>query len=185
MNIFHRWYCNSNAWARQQERWLPVMLRDVNLGGDVLEIGAGPGVVTEWLRTRVGRLTSIEIDPKLAAKLRARFEGGNVTIVEGDASAMTLPDASFHVALSFTMLHHVPAARQDRLLAEARRVLRPGGVFTGSDSVPSFRWNLYHLFDDRNPVDPERLAQRLQAAGFTEASVQRFPGGFSFRARKP
>jgi ubiquinone/menaquinone biosynthesis C-methylase UbiE len=185
MNLFHRWYCNSKGWAKQQEQWLPVMLRDIDLSAEVLEIGAGPGVVTELLRTRAGSLTSIEIDHKLADKLRARFAGTNVRIIEGDASEMPLPDTSFNAALSFTMLHHVPAARQDRLLAEACRVLRPGGVFAGSDSVPSFRWNVYHLFDDRNPVDPDTFVARLEAAGFTSASVYRFPGGFSFRATKP
>lgn len=186
MNLFHRWYCNSKGWARNMERYLPLMLQGVELGDSVLEIGPGPGVITELLRARVPRLTSIEIDHKLAASLQARLAGTNVMVVEGDATAMEFPDGTFSSAVSFTMLHHVPSAElQDRLLTEARRVLRPGGWLVGSDSVPSLRWNVIHIFDTRVPVDPDTFGARLERAGFVDADVRRFPGGFSFRARKP
>jgi SAM-dependent methyltransferase len=186
MNLFHRWYCNSQRWARAMEQYLPFMLQGVDLGDNVLEIGPGPGVITELLRTRVPRLTSIEIDHKLAASLQTRMAGTNVMVIEGDATAMDLPDDAFSAAVSFTMLHHVPSSElQDRLLGEARRVLRPGAWLIGSDSTPSLTWNLYHLFDTRLPADPETFGSRLERAGLVDAGVRRFPGGFSFRARKP
>jgi ubiquinone/menaquinone biosynthesis C-methylase UbiE len=190
VNLFHRWYCNSKRWAEVMNKYvLPWALGDVELGDDVLEIGPGPGVTTDWLRSRVPRVTAVEIDPKLATSLSKRLTGTNVTVVEGDATALQLADGSFSAAVCFTMLHHVPSAElQDRLLAEACRVLRPGGVFTGSDSTPTLMWNLYHVFDTRTPVDPDTFGARLERAGFTEVSVQRPPGGrsgFSFRARKP
>lgn len=185
MNIFHRWYCNSEGWARQLEQFLPMTVQGVELGDHLLEIGPGPGLTTDWLRTRVPHLTSIEIDHKLAQKLRTRLADTNVTVVEGDASDMPFPDASFSAVMSYTMMHHVPARLQDRLLAQACRVARSGATFVGVDSTPNLRWNLYHLFDDRNPVDPDTFGGRLEAAGFTAASVQRWPGGFGWRARKP
>ncbi|MDP3768787.1 MAG: class I SAM-dependent methyltransferase, partial [Dehalococcoidia bacterium] len=158
----------------------------VDLGDDVLEIGPGPGVTTDWLRERVPRITAVEVDGSLAESLRRRMDGTNVTVVHGDATAMEFSDASFSGAVCFTMLHHVPSDQlQDHLLSEACRVLRPGGVFTGSDSTPSLMWNIYHLFDTRVPADPETFGKRLERAGFADARVQRFPGGFSFRARKP
>jgi hypothetical protein len=64
-------------------------------------------------------------------------------------------------------------------------VLNPGGIIVGSDSTPSLRWNLYHLFDTRTPVDPDGFAGRLEAAGFAEPNVRRGPNYFSFRAVKP
>jgi len=186
MNIFHRWYCNSKGWASAMRQYLPMMLGDVDLGNDALEIGPGPGVITDLLRERVPHLTSIEIDHALAESLRRRMDGRNVTVVEGDGADMPFPDASFDSAVSFTMLHHVPSPElQDKLLAEAARVLRPGGRFVGSDSTPSFRWNVFHLFDTRVPIDPDGFAARLERAGFVEAQVRRYPGGFSFRAAKP
>lgn len=184
MNLFHRWYCNSKGWARTlQGEMMPAVLRGVELGEDLLEIGPGPGMSTDWLRDRVARVTSIEIDHRLAESLKQRLAGTNVTVVEGDASAMPFPDASFSGAICFTMLHHVPYASQDRLLAETARVLRPGAAFAGADSTPSLRWNLYHLFDDRNPVDPVTFADRLARAGFTHVTVRHGrTGGFSWRA---
>lgn len=184
MNIVHRWYCNSDRWAKQLWEYMPLTLRGVDLGDHLLEVGPGPGKSTEWLRERVPHVTSVEIDPKLAAALTARMSGTNVTVVEGDASDMPFPDASFSSAVSFTMLHHVPAKVQDKLLAEVARCLRPGASFAGNDSTPSFRWNLYHLFDDRNPVDPSTFAARLAAAGFEEIRVNTFPNGFAWHAKR-
>ena len=186
MNIFHRWYCNSDAWAKRlQGAMIPWALGDADLGDDVIEIGPGPGLSTDYLRDRVPHLTSIEVDHKLAQALIGRMAGTNVTVVEGDGAAMPFPDASFSAAVCFTMLHHVPTPElQDKLLAQACRVLRPGGVFLGADSTPTLRWRVYHLFDDCVPVDPDAFAARLEAAGFINATVPRGPDVFRVRARQ-
>ena len=161
---------------------LPWVLGETDLGENVLEIGPGPGVITDWLRERVSHLTCIEIDPQLAASLKERLAGTNVTVLEGDATKMTLPDQSFEAALSFTMLHHVPSAGlQDRLLAETYRVLKPGGLFAGSDSTPSFRWRLFHLFDTCVPVDPDGFGASLESAGFADVRIDRRPEYNTFR----
>jgi ubiquinone/menaquinone biosynthesis C-methylase UbiE len=187
MNLFHRWYCNSDSWAESVRKYmLPWVLDDADLGDNVLEIGPGPGRTTEWLQERVPRLTAIEIDHKLAQKLQ-RLADGRTTIVEGDATQMSLNDNTYSSAVCFTMLHHVPsAAKQDKLLGEAFRVLRPGGLFTGSDSTPSFRWRIYHIMDTCVPIDPSKFEARLQQAGFTDIKVEALPqyNTFKFSARK-
>lgn len=187
MNLLHRWYCRSPQWAKVvHEYMMPGVIGEAHLGDNVLEIGPGPGLTTDWLRKRVPQLTAIEIDGKLAASLKERLNGTNVTVIEGDGTAMPFPDASFSAAVSFTMLHHVPSAElQDRLLSEACRVIRPGGIFLGSDSRPNLPWNIFHLFDTRTPVDPESFASRLKAAGFTDAVVQASRNYFTFSAVKP
>lgn len=188
MNIFHRIYCRSDGWATALQNWImPWTLKDVALGEDVLEIGPGPGRTTEKLREQTARLTAIEIDHKLAEALKTRMAGTNVTVVEGDATKMPFPDASFSGAVSLTMLHHVPsAALQDKLLAETFRVLRPGAVFAGSDSTPTFRWRVFHIMDTCVAVDPSTFTSRLEAAGFVDARVEQneYPT-FKFSARKP
>jgi SAM-dependent methyltransferase len=99
--------------------------------------------------------------------------GTNVTVIEGDASDMPFPDAHFDSALSFTMLHHVPTIElQDRLFAEARRVVKPGGTFVGVDSHDSERFRELHIDDICVPLDPATLAARLEAAGFAAVSVE-------------
>ena len=186
MNRLHRWYCRSDAWAAAVRDQLPWVLRGVELGDEVLEVGPGPGLTTDLLRKRVSRVTAIEIDPRLAGALRQRTLGQGLEVVTGDATAMPFQAARFSAAVSFTMLHHVTSPElQDRLLAEVCRVLRPGGVFAGSDSTASFLFHLAHLGDTMVLVDPDRFVSRLQAAGFTDARVRRGKRAFSFRAIRP
>jgi SAM-dependent methyltransferase len=188
VNRFHRRYCASDIWARRVEQeLLPWALRDVSLGDDVLEIGPGLGVTTRLLAAKTAKLTALEVDERLAAGLRERYPdgAGPVTVIAGDGASMPLPDGRFSAAVCFTMLHHVPSpAAQDRLFAEAFRVLRPGGVFAGSDSQPSLRFRLYHLFDTMVVVDPATLPARLAAAGFTDVRVD-VRKSLRFRAVKP
>lgn len=188
MNIFHRWYCKSDGWREGLQRYIiPSTLGDADLGNNVLEIGPGPGLATDWLRDRVPKLTAIEIDRKLAASLIVRMDSTNVTVVEGDATKMPFPDSSFSAAVCFTMLHHVPSRElQDRLLAQTFRVLQPGAAFLGSDSTPSFRWRVYHILDTCVAVHPPEFSARLEAAGFRDVNVdwnQQY-NTFRFSARK-
>ena len=73
---------------------LPWALGDIDLGDDVLEVGPGYGATTDVLGERLSSLTAIEIDQELAAMLKERFAGSAaVTIVVGDATALTSPTA--------------------------------------------------------------------------------------------
>ena len=99
-------------------------------------------------------------------------------MVRGDAAALGYPglgypDASVDTVATCTMLHHVPTrALQDRVLAEAFRVLRPGGTFLGSDSLPSDDLHRFHEGDTYNPVEPAAFLTRLQTAGFTAITLR-------------
>lgn len=69
---------------------------------------------------------------------RAAKYGDRARIINGDGTDTGLPADEFSAVVCFTMLRHVPTpALQDRLFAEAFRILRPGGVFAGSDSTAS------------------------------------------------
>ena len=92
-------------------------------------------------------------------------------------------DFRFSSAFCFTMPHHVhtPAA-QDAIFAETHRVLRPGGVFVGSDSIASAGLRAFHHHDVYTPVDPLTLADRLEVAGFADVSVRVVDDWFAFSA---
>src|SRR5262249_23976003 len=108
MNWFHRRVCRSARWRRRLKGLLPWALQGVELGDAVLEIGPGPGVTTDLLRTLVPRLTALEIDADSAAELRQRLDGSGVRVVHGDGAAMPFPDGVFSGVVALTMLHHVP-----------------------------------------------------------------------------
>ena len=174
MNQQHLDLLSSEEWAGYvREDLLPRALEGVELGDHLLEVGPGPGKTTDELRQQVDRLTAVEIDPTLAAALAERLAGTNVEVVEADATRLPFDDATFSAASSFTMLHHVPTPElQDRLLAEVARVLRPGGVFVGADSVDSEEMQAFHVDDVLVPIDPETFADRLRRAGFAEVEIE-------------
>jgi SAM-dependent methyltransferase len=183
MNLLHNRLCKSDKWFETVERrLLPWALDGVPVSGNLLEIGPGFGATTRVLARGTDAMTVVEVNPKLAARLRDNVPG-NVTVIEGDGAAMPLPDAGFDSVVCFTMLHHVPSAQlQDRLFAEARRVLAPGGVFAGSDSLPTPRLRLLHIGDVMVPLDPATLPARLERAGFTGVKVDARDNRLRFRA---
>jgi len=175
VNELHLKFCASAEWAEIIEgEVLPWAVGDHDLGDDVLEVGAGPGLTTDVLRQRVARLTAVEIDPELAGALRSRLSGTNVEVVEGDATRLPLESDRFSAATTFNMLHHVPTAElQDRVLAELCRVLRPGGLLIGTDGVASDTLDEFHVGDVYVPCDPAGMPARLRAAGFVDVRVDR------------
>jgi SAM-dependent methyltransferase len=187
MNLLHNRRCASQEWTDYVRTGLfPAVLDKVDLGDEVLEVGPGLGVTTRLLAERVPRLTALEIDGRYVARLGRDPGLSAVRIRQGDAAAMPFADATFTGVACFTMLHHVPKpALQDQVFAEAFRVLRPGGVFAGSDGRMSLRMRLIHLGDTLVPVDPDTLPARLAAAGFTDVRVWCTSARMHFTTRVP
>jgi SAM-dependent methyltransferase len=186
MNRLHRWYCKSDHWRRTVENQvLPWALDGIDLGESVLEVGPGPGVTTDWLRQHVDRMECLEIDPALAEALRYRFQASGVRVQCGDATAMPYDRCSFTSVICFTMLHHIPTLElQDCFFREAYRVLRPGGIFAGVDSLPSILMSIFHVRDTLTLVAPDTIAQRLASAGFIDVYVDVTAERFRFSAKR-
>jgi ubiquinone/menaquinone biosynthesis C-methylase UbiE len=185
MNEAHK-ACGGDEWRSvMRDMILPGALANIDFGDDVLEIGPGYGAATDVVSERVPQLTCVEIDPELAAFLTDRFGGQpHVHVVNADATAMDFADGRFTGAICFTMMHHVPTIElQDKLLAEARRVLKPGGTLVAGDSLASEELLSHHDGDTYNPVDPTTLAARLEAAGFSEVEVTTNPFAWQAVAR--
>jgi ubiquinone/menaquinone biosynthesis C-methylase UbiE len=186
VNEEHLRICASAEWAEYVAgELLPWAGRGLDLGDEALEVGAGPGLVTDLLGEMVTRLVAVEIDPALAAALGRRLDRGNVEVVNADATALPFESGRFSSIACFTMLHHVPSlAMQDRMLAELARVLRPGGFLLGTDGLDTPERRKLHVGDVFVPADPAELPGRLRAAGFASSEVDSRGDRFRFLATR-
>lgn len=187
MNAEHLRLCSSQEWGQHIENvLLPWVLEDAELGESLIEVGPGPGLTTDLLRLKVGHLTAVESDESLAEALATRLAGASVDVLHADATDLHFADGQFSAAASFTMLHHVPTVElQDKLLAELARVLRPGGVLVGVDSLDSPSFRKLHEGDVCVPIDPLGFAERLRRAGFSDVGLTVWSIGTRFIARTP
>ncbi|MCW3032939.1 MAG: hypothetical protein QOK19_1262 [Solirubrobacteraceae bacterium] len=187
MNTVHNLVCSSRWWAgRVEQELLPWGLKGIDAGDDVLEFGPGFGATTKVLAARPGRLSVLELEPRYCRRLRREL-ADRAEVIQGDATSMPFPDERFSAVLCFTMLHHLHSvAMQDRAFAEAMRVLRPGGVFAGTDSLGTGGlFKLIHVGDILNPVDPQTLPARLAGCGFERVEVETGGSSLRFRAHRP
>jgi SAM-dependent methyltransferase len=186
MDQAHIDFLASPQWAQMlREELLPWLEAVGDLGDDVLEIGPGPGLTTDLLRSRVAHLTAVEIDPKLAEPLKRRLQGTNVEVIEGDAASSVFDSDRFTAATCFAVLHHMPSAdHQDRLFAKLGRVLAPGAVFVGTDTLDTERARHGHREDVFTPVDPGTLGHRLERAGLALVNLEEDEREFRFVATK-
>src|SRR5215471_21220671 len=98
----------------------------------VLDIGTGAGAFALALAPHVREVVGVDIVPELLAEARKRAPA-NVELVEADATRLPFPDASFDLVTTARTLHHV--ARPEVVVAEADRVLRPGGIMLVVDQL--------------------------------------------------
>src|SRR5262249_42088159 len=123
-------FCLSAPWRFLARRIvLPWALQDFRPDGEILEIGAGSGAMAEQvLGSFPGvTMTVTDFDQQMVGAASARLArfGDRVTARQADATALPFGDGSFDGVLSWIMLHH--AVGWEKAVAEAIRVLRPGG----------------------------------------------------------
>ncbi len=125
--------------ARSEEAGVREMRRELlaTAHGRVLELGAGTGLNLPFYPQAVSELVLLEPDPHMARRLRARLaespwrrrgDGAGVapaTLVEASAERLPYPDAGFDAVVATLVLCTIPDPAA--ALAEARRVLKPGG----------------------------------------------------------
>jgi ubiquinone/menaquinone biosynthesis C-methylase UbiE len=161
MSRFQSAFCRSAPWRSFARRVvLPWALQGFRPQGDVLEIGAGSGAMAAELLTMYPdvRLTVTDFDDEMVAAASARLLpfGDRVTARQADATALPFPEGAFDTVLSWVMLHHT--VEWEKALAEAIRVLRPGGQLVGYDLLSTAPLRLLHR-DDGDHLRMIRLSE--------------------------
>ncbi len=150
-----------DALSTEYDAQIPSHLRELMVGrktrsmlehlGDVrgrrgLDIGCGLGWYMTRLREERARVVGMDLS---AAQARAAHAGG-APVVRGSAAELPFGSGTFDFAYSVNVVHHLPSREhQQRALAEAARVLRPGGVlFVHEINVrnPLFRFYMGYIF---------------------------------------
>ena len=97
---------------------------NVRRGASVLDIGCGEGMLALLKRKDV-YLAGVDFSPELVGL--ARRNGYDVACM-GQVTELPFATGSFDYVVSLDVLGHIPFDQKDALLAEVRRVLKPGGV---------------------------------------------------------
>jgi arsenite methyltransferase len=164
----------------------PTALADLQPGEVVLDLGSGGGIDVLLSARRVGPTGlayGIDMTDEMLALARenqARAGVENVEFLKGDLEALPLPDASIDVIISNCVVNL--STDKDRALAEAFRVLKPGGRFAISDVL--FQGDMSRvprtLLDDAEAwsacisgaLEERDFVARLLRAGFVDAGVE-------------
>jgi SAM-dependent methyltransferase len=113
--------------------FLPFLTREMTL----LDIGCGPGTITAALAASVKSAIGLDREPKAIARAdQLAQEAGttNLRFVEADMNALPFADGEIDAVFFHAVLYHLGPAELFSALAEARRVLRPGGLIGVRDS---------------------------------------------------
>ncbi|MEU3301702.1 methyltransferase domain-containing protein [Streptomyces sp. NPDC006678] len=159
---------------------------DVRPGDTALDLGCGPGTDLAALAGAVtpsGRVIGVDSSQEMVERARGRTEGlAAVEVQLADVHGLPFDDGSIDRARTDRVLQHV--ADPDQALAEARRVLRPGGRLVMGEpdwdsltidcpDIDVARAYTHHITDKvvRNGVIGRQLARLAQDAGFAVPAV--------------
>jgi ubiquinone/menaquinone biosynthesis C-methylase UbiE len=149
----------------------------------ILDLGSGPGILACELAREVapeGRIIAVDISADMNAlatdRIRDAGLSDRIEVLEGDALALPLPDASFDAAVSTQVIEYVEDV--DAALREVGRILRPGGrlvlldtdwdtlIWTSRDRARANKildaWSAHAP----QPHLPPTLAPKLRECGF-------------------
>jgi len=117
----------------------------------IVDVGCGEGQLARALAERGAQVTGV--DPFMAETKWTAQGAGKYRIVKAQADKLPLPDQSADLVLFVFSLHHVPEAKLEGALAEARRLLRPSGRLYVAEPLPEGPHQyVMELFHDETPV---------------------------------
>jgi SAM-dependent methyltransferase len=135
------------------------------------DLGCGTGQMTMTLAPFVARVIAVDGSGEMLQAAKRRLRGfDNVELRRGDLESLPIDDRSLDAAVVALVLHHVPDPA--RVLAEAARVLKPGGRVLVVDMLPhdreEYRRQMGHVWLG---FSEDQVTRWLEAAGFTRTRV--------------
>jgi ubiquinone/menaquinone biosynthesis C-methylase UbiE len=197
------WFTAQAAW-RASCSAMAARLRDLP-GGSVVDLGCGPGVSTFELARHLpaARLIGVDLAPRMLNEARRRRRTTDVstehlTWLLANATTLPLAAGSVDACTGHSFLYLV--ADRPTVLAEVRRVLKPGGrlvLMEPNERAATLRQTLQVSHDPRHLVSvslwrpfsrlrgrfsPASLTQTLERAGFVKCQVTETFGGLGLLA---
>ena len=159
------------------EAALVQALGGANLGA-LLDVGTGTGRIAELLAPRAAQVTGLDKSPEMLRLARARLQhlqAEQLTLVQGEFTALPFAEAAFDTVLFHQVLHYAQAP--ELVLAEAARVTRPGGTIALVDFAAHDREELRSQHAHaRLGFSDEQMLALLSTAGFAAAPPLALPG---------
>jgi SAM-dependent methyltransferase len=140
----------------------------------VLDLGCGPGYVTEHLRGLGLEAQGIDLSPEMIALARKAYPGIGFEL--GDMTAVALPDESLGGVLSRSSIIHLPPEELPEVFGECLRLLAPGGhfllMFQADVDTSQLGWAFDHAVTTAYRLSVGRVADLLRETGFQEVYRQ-------------
>ena len=122
------------ALTMREERWRPIAARiAVEAGRDVADVGAGTGSTSLELARAGARVVAVDGDPAVLSIARRKAGADAIEWRLGLAGELPIETESVDAVVMTLLLHHLDGDGKRAALAEARRVLRPGGRLVIAD----------------------------------------------------
>jgi SAM-dependent methyltransferase len=156
---------------------------DAKANESILDLGCGDGQLTQRLASAGARVIGVDASPEMLAAARSR----GIDAREGSAESLPFADRAFDAVFSNAVLHWV--RNQDAMMAEVRRVLKPGGRFVaemaGHGNIAAVRVAFMTVLARHGQCDgeegvncyptPGAYRQRLERHGFRVERIELIP----------
>lgn len=141
----------------------------------VADLGCGTGQTSELIAPFARQLIAVDDSPAMISAARKRLASfDNVAVRQGSLEDLPIEDASLDVALMFLVLHYV--VEPEIAIAEAGRVLKPGGRLIIVDMTPHDREELVHEMGHVwRGFSEQQIGELLHTAGFPAGRYHLLP----------